>query len=132
MILATAMLLSATISLAADEARPDYSKDGLLFLLRDESVRPVDEFVRKITTHERGNYRFTWIPIAMPLNVDDGSGGSATFSPVPSALALLGISFPGSEPVPATQWLSWSEKRYRKKLVAQVKIANHSQNSGGE
>ncbi|MDX1584643.1 MAG: hypothetical protein R3338_13685, partial [Thermoanaerobaculia bacterium] len=102
-VVALASLVSVTLAATEEEApssfalqSPDYSKEALLEIVRTEEIE-VDVFEDRIEVRWQ-DWILRFLPIVMPLTLDDGSGGSAQFSEPVSALSLLGVDYPLAGP----------------------------------
>lgn len=129
------LLLCMTIY-AADERptsitleTPDYSKEALLEILRTEDVE-IDLYEDKLELRW-ADWILRFLPVVLPLTINDGSYGSAQIHGPVSGLALLGVDYPlagpaGDELPPEN--LGWGERRFRWRMIKEVNAANRKDN----
>jgi hypothetical protein len=113
----------------AEEA-PDFSRDTLLTIFRPDDVYD-PEVVEDIFEYRTGDWIFRFLPLLMPLTVNDGSYGSANLHEPVVAFSLLGVDYPmagpaGDEDPPDR--ISAAERRFRWKMIRQVNAANARDN----
>ncbi|MBW3564460.1 MAG: hypothetical protein KY459_07030 [Acidobacteria bacterium] len=108
----------------------DYSREALSLIFleseEDEDGPPEEPF-----TMRWQDWAIRWIPLMMPLELNDGSGGP-TLNQWPDAMTLLGMDYPpagaaGDEWSP--QDLSWGERRWRWRMIRAANRANAAQNA---
>ncbi len=127
LILATALLIVFPVFGEEDPAS-DYSRGTLRFLLRDETEATLERLMNTFVV-ERGGWIINWFPLAAPLRVGGDGYGNASISPTVNPMALLGMDLPGGEPYAVREGWSRSEKRYRRSLVATVRVKNREDNA---
>lgn len=108
---------------------PDYSEEALLRIL---STEPVEVEVHEDRIELRwADWILRFMPLVLPLTLNDGSYGSAQIHEPVSAFALLGLDFPMAGPaadeLPPEQ-LTFRERRFRSRMISQVNRANKLDN----
>lgn len=108
---------------------PDYSKEALMKILASENVQ-VDLFEDHLEVRW-ADWIFRFLPIVLPLTINDGSAGSAQINGPVSALALLGVDYPRAGPagdeLPPPN-LTWRERVFRHRMIRLVNAANRRDN----
>lgn len=128
--------LAADASAAGEEAEGeneettgDYSREALSLIFlesEEEEDGPEEPF-----TMRWQDWAIRWIPLMMPLQLNDGSGGP-TLNQWPDAMTLLRMDYPpagaaGDEWSP--QDLSWGERRWRWRMIRAANRANAAENA---
>ena len=131
MVLALTLVAGFIVTARADDTEPDFSKDALLLILRDQPDS-ISEVIEEKLTWRQGRLTFRWLPIVMPLPTSFGEHGHAQIHSPVNPFALLGMDYPGGEPQPYLRDLSRSEVRYRGKMVRLVAGANRRDNRAPE
>lgn len=108
---------------------PDYSEETLLRVLRNDDVT-LEVYEDRIELRW-AEWVLRFLPITLPLTANDGAYGRAEIFPRVSGLALLGLDYPrvgpaGDETPPFD--LTWSERRFRWRMIGRVNAANASDN----
>ena len=131
-VLSAAVVLAALPVVAAESTKPDYSKERLILIFRDEpkAASPISIEPYEIR-YTRGSWIFRFLPLVAPIVVNDGAMGPTPF-PLVDPFFLTGTEFPYTrDHVPvenlAARW-SPEEKRYRRKLLGFVRAANAREN----
>jgi hypothetical protein len=112
------------------EDAPDYSRDALLTIFRPDEIYDA-EAVEDLFEYRAGDWIFRFLPLLMPLALNDGSYGSANIHDPVVAFSLLGVDYPmagpaGDEDPP--ERISAAERRFRWKMIRQVNAANARDN----
>lgn len=107
-----------------------YSREALSLIFleteEEEDGPPEEPF-----TMRWQDWAIRWVPLMMPLELNDGSGGP-TLNQWPNAMTLLRMDYPpagaaGDERAP--QDLSWGERRWRWRMIRAANRANASENA---
>jgi hypothetical protein len=116
---------------AEEKVEADFSRDRLLQLFREKEEEPETDPAEAIEFRRVWrNYNFRFVPLVAPLRMNDGSYGRASIMQVVDPFTLLGMEYPHVVPADLAElrgW-SWSEKRYRKRMLGMVSSANRSDN----
>ncbi len=136
LLIVLASIAVATTMMAIDEEpksvlleTPDYSEEALLEILRTESVE-LGVFEDRVELRW-ADWILRFLPIVLPLTLNDGSYGTANINGPVSGLALLGVDYPlagpaGDELPPES--LSWRERRFRWRMIGEINRANERDN----
>lgn len=108
---------------------PDYSRDALLKILQTEDVTM--EVVEDGVELRWSDWILRFLPIVIPLTINDGTYGRAQIHGPVNGLSLLGVDYPmagpaGDETPPLD--LTWREKRFRSRMISRVNAANERDN----
>ena len=108
---------------------PDYSERALLEILKTETI-DVEVYEDRLELRW-AEWILRFLPLVVPLTLNDGTYGSAQINEPVSGLALLGVDFPLAGPagdeIPPEE-LSWRERRFRIRMIGEVNEANERDN----
>lgn len=136
--LMTILLLAALAPFAAAEDQqpssialetPDFSEEALLEILKTETI-DVEIYEDRLELRW-AEWILRFLPLVLPLTLNDGTYGSAQINTPVNGLALLGVDYPlagpaGDEIPPEA--LPWRERRFRIRMIGEVNRANERDN----
>ncbi len=136
MLVGLAMALMAPAAGAAEtDVRPDYSKQKLTLMFREDLQQQKDETREEILSHLRTSRWGTllqFLPLLLPIRTWDGPRGGASFNAPVDPMALLGVEPPyHGDLTPEFQaplGLPASERRYRAQMLRYVRRVNADEN----